>query len=228
MLSALKHSIAFQIYSRSTEAERTLFYSCMFSICLVGFRVVYTGRPLFLSMVWNLFLAFIPYVISRVLNNKKKQISGTLLAFISIIWLLFIPNSFYIITDLFHLERKNEVPLWFDLALLFSVAWNGLLMGILSVGHMEQIIEERMNKKLHFVFLYFIMFLNALGIFLGRYLRYNSWDIVDNPLSLVHDIIYLFIHPIRNRFDWGMIICYSILLTMIYVTLKRISRSMGR
>jgi uncharacterized membrane protein len=176
-------------------------------------------------MIWNLFLAFIPYAVSRVLSSRKLHLGNGVMILGAIVWLLFIPNSFYIITDLFHLDNKTGVPLWFDLALLFSVAWNGLLMGILSVEHIEQIAAERLGKNIQLVLLYPIMFLNAFGIYLGRYLRYNSWDVIDNPLGLMRDIIYLFIHPIRNRFDWGMIICYSILLTMIYITLKRLSTS---
>ncbi len=141
------------------------------------------------------------------------------------VWLIFIPNSFYIITDLFHLQERTEIPMWYDLALIFSFAWNGLLLGILSTRQMEKIWELKW-KWSELLFVYPIMCLNAFGIYLGRYLRYNSWDVVSDPFSLISDIVHLIMHPIRNRFDWSMIFCYAVFMSLIYLTLKRISKSL--
>ena len=69
------------------------------------------------------------------------------------------------------------------------------------------------------------MFLNALGIYVGRYLRFNSWDVIANPLQLASDIVHLFLHPIHNRFDWSMIICYTMLMTVIYLTIKKLAKA---
>jgi uncharacterized membrane protein len=139
-------------------------------------------------------------------------------------WLLFIPNAFYIITDLFHLDMNEDVPLWYDLALLLSFTWNGLLFGILSVGQIEKLFEKNFNKKFDLLFILPVMALNGFGVYVGRYLRFNSWDVVTNPFQLTNDIVYMFIHPIRNRFDWSMIICYTLLLTLIYYTIKKLSK----
>jgi uncharacterized membrane protein len=65
---------------------------------------------------------------------------------------------------------------------------------------------------------------NAFGVYVGRYLRFNSWDVLARPLQLAEEIVSLFIHPIRNRLDWSMIVCYSILMTLIYLTVKRLGR----
>jgi uncharacterized membrane protein len=70
-----------------------------------------------------------------------------------------------------------------------------------------------------------MMLFNALGIYIGRYLRYNSWDVVTNPFQLTNDVIYLFVHPVRNRFDWSMIVCYAMFMSLIYIAIKRMSRS---
>ena len=119
-----------------TEANQVLIMSSIFSMALITFRISYTGFPMFVFLVWNLFLAGIPYLISTWMG-KHIQERNELVFFISfIIWLLFIPNSFYIITDLFHLHQRESVPLWYDLALLFSFAWSGLLYGIVSVRQM--------------------------------------------------------------------------------------------
>ncbi len=146
---------------------------------------------------------------------------------LAFIWLAFIPNSFYIITDLFYLEERPEMPFWFDLALLLSFVWNGVILGVLSVRHMEKIFERRFGLKREWLFIIPVMGLNALGIFTGRYLRYNSWDILSNPFELASDLTYLIAHPLRNRIDWSMILCYALLMMVIYSSLKRLGRAIS-
>lgn len=213
-----------QLHLNLSDAEEILLACCLFSIGLMLFRIFYTGNLLFVFLTWNLFLAFIPYTISKwVLRSKNKKVVQFLLVFA---WLLFIPNSFYIITDLFHLEMNQDVPLWYDLALLFSFAWCGLLFGILSIRQIEKWFEKFFNKKFDLLFIFPVMALNSLGVYVGRYLRFNSWDIITNPFQLIHDIIYLFIHPIRNRFDWSMIICFTLLLTLMYSAIKKLGKAL--
>jgi uncharacterized membrane protein len=215
-----------RFYLVHSELERTLILSCLFSIGLVFFRGAYADNWRYLSLIWNIFLAFIPYWITRTASIRKAwHQSNIKFIIVFICWLLFLPNSFYIITDLFHLRQQVSIPLWFDLALIFSSAWNGLLMGVLSIRQMEKMIEKKWHLNTEVFFLYPIMLLNAFGIYLGRYLRFNSWDVVTNPNNLIDEIVYLLVHPIRNRLDWGMIFCYAVLMTLIYVTVKRISKA---
>jgi uncharacterized membrane protein len=89
---------------------------------------------------------------------------------------------------------------------------------------MEKIWEEKWQWS-EVLFIYPIMCLNAFGIYLGRYLRYNSWDVISNPWGLFEDIVYLIIHPIRNRFDWSMILCYSVFMTLLYLSIKKLSKA---
>jgi uncharacterized membrane protein len=215
----------YRIYSSRNEREQILILSTLFSLGLQAFRVLYTGQLLFSFLVWNLFLAFIPYVISSKMATWTQQLNKWKVLLLAFAWLLFVPNSFYIITDLFHLDMNSGVPLWYDLALLLAFAWNGLLFGIVSVRQMEKAFEAWFNKKFDLLFILPVMFLNGLGVYVGRYLRFNSWDVITNPLQLTSDIIYLFIHPIRNRFDWSMIVCYSLLMTIIYITVKKLARA---
>lgn len=209
------------------DLERMLLLSCSFSISLTAFRLLYTGKLLFVWLNWNLLLAFIPYAITRFAIRHPQWIENTKrFTLLFITWLLFIPNSFYIITDLFHLSSRVPVPLWFDLALILSFAWNGILLGILSLRQMEKLVEIKFGWSKEWLFVYPMMLLNSFGIYIGRYLRYNSWDIVSNPLQLFKDIVYLLIHPLRNRFDWSMIICYSVFMTLIYLTIKKLGKSL--
>ena len=204
-----------------TEIDRLLTASVAFSCALIVLRVLHTGSFIFLFMIWNLFLAYIPYALSNWLTASPHRMQQPFFryAFFAV-WLLFLPNTFYILTDLFHLHDSRHAlsPAWFDLALIFSCAWNGLLLGVLSLRQMEKLFHFPVAP---------IMALNALGIYVGRYLRYNSWDILSNPFRLTADILNMIIHPFQTRYAWNMIGCYTILLIMIYLMMKKLSKALG-
>ncbi len=215
-----------------TELDRMLTVSMFFSCTLVGIRMLHTGKLTFLAMIWNLFLAYIPYAISTGLTAtrpappaaRRVSLKGFLRILAFLAWLLFIPNSFYILTDLYHLadsHRNSRVPEWFDLALILSFAWNGLLLGVLSTRQVEKLLVPEANVPGRWLFLYPVMWLNALGVYTGRYLRYNSWDIITDPFDLLGDILGMIIHPFRHHYVWDMIFCYSVLLTLIYILIVK-------
>jgi uncharacterized membrane protein len=206
-----------------TETERALLQSILFSLGLISVRIIFTQNILFLFLAWNLFLAIIPYLITRMLT-RKTSFTQTPIKFAAclVAWLLFIPNSFYILTDLFHLSHFPPVPMWFDLVLILSFAWNGLISGILSVRQMEKIITRGRTSSWMFVFP--VMCLNAFGVYIGRFLRFNSWDILFNPFQLIADISQVLLHPIAYKSAWGMVICFGALLTVLYSTMIRINR----
>lgn len=214
-----------------TEMDRLLAISMLFSCLLVVARIMHTGRMTFITLIWNLFLAYIPYFITECLRYKPATRAHKLsFGVLFTLWLLFVPNSFYIITDLFHLaDRWNDrqAPMWFDLTMILSFAWNGLLLGVLSVRQMERLLLPDATLRNELFFLYPVMWLNALGVYIGRYLRYNSWDVVSNPFDLLGDIVRMIIHPLRHQYAWDMILCFSILMTLMYVMLRRISKALN-
>ena len=218
-----------------SELNRLLVASTAFSIMLVLLRVIHTHRFMFVWLIWNLFLAYVPYFISTGLTIKLKapgarerRADRLLILGLSVAWLLFVPNTFYILTDLYHLIdcHDRRVPEWFDLALIFSFAWNGLLLGVLSVRQMEKLLLPLAGNLLGGAFVYLVMALSALGVYTGRYLRFNSWDVLANPFQLAADILHLIVHPLQNQQAWLMIACYTILLSFIYNMLKRLSQAL--
>jgi len=196
-----------------SEIDRLLGYSMLFSILLVIVRVWYSHELVFVFMPWNLFLAYVPYKLlqiskSYIVASKSKIGFG----FIFFVWLVFIPNAFYMITDLFHLYQRERVPLWFDLILLMSYAWNGLILGMLSVREMEKMLAVMIPRLHRVIFIMAIMFLNSLGVYLGRYLRFNSWDIVADPFNLVLQMIGMFYH----KEPWAMIVSFTVMMSIMY------------
>jgi uncharacterized membrane protein len=218
-----------KFYFARTGIEKILLLSSLFSVVLVIIRVAMTGSRMFLFLPWNLLLAFIPYYITKKLMNNPARIeSKWKLIAASLLWLLFIPNSFYIITDLFHLGKYDEAPRWFDLTLIFSFAWNGLMLGIVSVKQMESITKLYLAPRYGWLFIYAVMWLNAFGIFIGRFLRFNSWDIITNPFSLINEIMAMVLHPFDYMYVWGMICFFAVLMTIMYVTVRRIGEMVVR
>jgi uncharacterized membrane protein len=214
------------IYFLITEIQGLLLTSVGFGFLLLLARIVYTGRLSFTFLVWNLFLAFVPWFLSYCLSLRPQWIVNKwkFAAFFTV-WLLFIPNAFYMLTDLFHLYDSDAVPRWYDLLLIISFAWNALLMGILSVRHMEKITATRWLYRHNWLFVCPVMFLNALGIYIGRYLRFNSWDVISNPFQLMTDMLHMVRHPLWYKDGWGMIACFSFFLGILYSTIKKLSKA---
>ncbi|MDP4150337.1 MAG: DUF1361 domain-containing protein [Bacteroidota bacterium] len=193
-----------------------------------------TGRDTFCFLILNLLLAFVPYIISYCLTNRAAGRPGLwrrlTLAAGCLAWLLCIPNAFYITTDLFHLTdwyNDHKIPTWYDLVMILSFAWNGFFLGVLSVRQMERLLRPHLPAHNELLFLYPLFWLNALGVYIGRYLRYNSWDVIADPFRLFRDIASILMHPLRNDYAWGMIFCFSILMTLMYLMLRKISRALA-
>ncbi len=198
--------------------KKILIYSVGFSILLYVFRVWYTGSLLFLFIPWNLFLAWLPLLFSSMIKDERFSFKNVM--FFSL-WLLFFPNSPYLITDLFHLEQREGVPLYYDLVLLFMAAWNGLLMGLYSLRNIEQLLLKRFSiTKVKLMLLSFFA-LCGFGIYLGRYDRYNSWHLVTQPFDLMEGIFSKIISPASHPRVWAVTILFAVVLLLIYETLKK-------
>jgi uncharacterized membrane protein len=203
-----------------------LLASSIFSCLLLFFRMVITGSLAYVFLPWNLFLGFIPYWLSRwMAKDGRKKENKLKFYFVFGLWLLFIPNSFYIITDLFHLTHIGSAPKWFDILLVFSFAWNGIIAGILSLRSVENMLTPGWGRHFSFMMVSTVMWLSAWGVYIGRFLRYNSWDIITNPFSLAGDIAEMVFHPVQNMYTWGMTILYAVFMTLLYFTIKKLGES---
>lgn len=161
---------------------KQLVYAYMiFSVMLLLYRIIKSENLSYIFLVWNLFLALIPWWIS----NYLKQRECLQLKHIPLfgIWLLFIPNSPYILTDLFHLKPRPYLPLWFDLVLVLSFALIGMIVFLKSLKDILSILKVYVSPLWFSISVPIIFWLISFGLYLGRYLRFNSWDIV-HPFRL--------------------------------------------
>ncbi len=206
--------------------KKWLIISCGFSCLLLAARVIITGYLTYVFLAWNLFLAFLPYAITEwIWAHPRMAKNIVMLSGFMALWMLFIPNSFYILTDLFHLDNFHSAPKWFDLLMIFSFAWNGLLLGLMSVRKTELILEVISGRGFSLFIVFMVMWLNAFGIYIGRYLRFNSWDIITQPFSLFNEMFEVLLHPVRNKMEWGMIMVYAFFMTVLYITVKKLGEN---
>lgn len=155
----------------------------VFSLSLLIVRVFVTGHYSFLFLCWNLFLAWIPYWLINYYEFVKGSISKLGLVLSSII---FLPNSPYIITDLFHLKKNLVAPIWLDTLLILSFALTGLIFFVKTFQKLLIIITNNyISRKFYEPCKILLIILCSYGVYLGRFLRFNSWDIISNPLHLV-------------------------------------------
>ena len=204
-----------------------LLVSSLFSMLLLVVRITITGNLTYAFLAWNLFLAFIPYHISGWLARYHEVLKRKIKLLLAVsCWLVFMPNSFYIITDLFHLGDMADGHQWFDLTMILSFAWNGILFGTLSIRRMEMILKKTKGKIISGFVVCLVMWLNAFGVYIGRYLRFNSWDVITNPFSLFAEIFGIIFNPYDHRWVWAMTLCFSFFMLILYYTIKKLSETL--
>lgn len=186
----------------------------LFSLVLLSIRIVKTGSIFYLFLVWNLFLATIPYIITLVMSIRKVNTFLFWTGFIS--WLAFLPNAPYILTDLQHIRLSTLQSVWFDVLLLVSFSINGLIIGFASLLLMQNLLRERFSKTITFSIIYFVLLLCGFGIYLGRILRWNSWDLLQNPIGIMADVAKRILFPIEHVNTWGFTIGFGFFLIITY------------
>ena len=175
--------------------------SIALSMVLLMVRLKLTHSFFYLFLVWNLFLAVIPFAITTYLLSITKLNKIGFVVWFSA-WLLFLPNAPYIITDLLHLKISTNHLLWLDVLVVSSFAFNGLLMFSLSLLNMETLLNHYFKRKTTNFVMIFILFLSGFGVYLGRFLRYNSWEILQHPLDLFNDIFNIIVLPNQHLEAW--------------------------
>lgn len=186
-----------------------------FSLFLLMLRVKLNQTFFLLFLVWNVFLALIPYVITMYLDTSKDNKLKLLFWFI--IWLLFLPNAPYLITDLKHLRLANENFFWLDVLVLFSFAITGLTLFFMTMIAMEKLLAKTFTRFPKKLFEFAVCLLTAFGIYLGRILRYNSWEILSNPFQLLTDCFSIIFNPVQHKEAWGFTLIFSMFLWVGYM-----------
>lgn len=153
-------------------------------VAALGVRVWLTGSLRYGFLGWNLFLAWLPYLAALGATALARCGRPGVIP-IGIVWLLFWPNAPYIVTDAIHLRRPGAMPGWFDAGLVAIFAATGVALGLLSLLLMHRIVAARHGRAAGWLLVALAVPLGAVGIYLGRVHRFNSWDAVADPLGIL-------------------------------------------
>ena len=203
--------------------SKMLVLSIAFSMSLLLVRFFYSKTMAYSFYGWNTFLAIIPYVSATWLLKLKRLKSPAI--FLLATWLVFFPNAPYLITDILHYEERPPVPFWFDILLVISATWNGLILGITSLINVETFLLRYVKPIWVRVMVFFSLLLCSYGIFLGRFLRFNSWNIITDPAYLAYTSAHHVLLPQHYPELWVFTILFAVLLSIIFFTLKKLPRS---
>ena len=201
--------------------------SSVAAIWLLEVRIDKFGQHAFRFLVWNLFLAWIPYVLALGLAAVHDRGGPRpVLWLLGAGWLLFLPNAPYILTDFVHLGRFGGVPLWFDAALIGTFAGTGLVLGLASLLIVHRVVEARAGRVVGWLVAVGSLLLSAVGVYLGRFPRFNSWDVLTDPDSLVSVVLHRATDPLGNPFLLRFGVIMSGLLLCSYLMAWIIGRGL--
>jgi uncharacterized membrane protein len=176
---------------RLLRAFQVLALASLFCGTLALTRVFYSGRGAYIWLGWNLFLAWVPLGLAVVIAHRHapgKRSSWPASGALAAAWLAFFPNAPYLVTDLIHLRTRGYVPIWYDAIMVFAFALTGLCLAFLSLWLVHRLVERRFGPWAGWAFVAAIAGLSGFGVYLGRYPRWNSWDVVVRPGELLADV----------------------------------------
>lgn len=194
----------------------------IFAIILSLYRIVVTGSEQYSFLAWNLFLAWLPAAFAWALYRRTK--TGLVWSWPNFgwfaMWLLFLPNAFYLITDFIHLEPTQDVSVMFDVVLFGTYALAGLMLGYTSLFMVHVRAVQRFGDRAKWLIAGALL-LSGFAIYLGRYLRWNSWDIILNPFGLLFDVSDSIVNPSEHVLTFTTTILFFAFLSVTYFVIWR-------
>lgn len=180
--------------------RRLLLFAILYGFLSIPVFII-TKQFLHIFFAWNMILAVIPLLVTLLLRNKTIK-HKWMKWIIVVIWLVMLPNAFYIITDFIHLtnypfytfehpyapmEYVRQIEAYVALIHIFLGALIGLFLACKSIDNALTFLCETFPKWKHHMILD-ISLLSSIGIYIGRFLRFNSWDVF-RPINLITNVI---------------------------------------
>lgn len=230
------------LQSRRLSLLTLLVLTSLFDFVLLLYRLHYIGYdlhllldpvamyrhraiPTFLFLFWNLLLAWLPLFFALLLSGEARLRRLRALGMVVLLlWLLFFPNAPYIVTDLMHLWARPPVPLWYDLLMIFSFAWTGLMLGFWSVVEVHKFVARHLSGLLAWASVSLALVMGGIGVYIGRFRRWNSWDLFTNPFALLADIASVIWDPAAHLATLGMAFVMAGLLVLASLTLTSLAK----
>lgn len=217
----------------SRETQRlllTLVFSSLLSIGLFIVRVISGDTYRYAFLTWNLALAWVPlglawWLFKRLLTQRWLTAPNVLL---TVLWLAFLPNSFYILSDFVHLHVTYEVSVLYDAVMMTSFAFNGLVLGFMSLFLLHTQLVRRLPTTHSNFIVGVVLLLCSFAIYMGRYLRWNTWDILVDPAGVLFDLSDRFINPTAHGRTFSTTAAFFVLLGSMYLVIWHLVRAIRK
>jgi uncharacterized membrane protein len=222
MFDKLRHSVLRNRYSIAVFALLNL--ACALCIALVAARIAYSETPGHLGLIWNLFLAWIPFMLAYFAHaiSWRRIWLYLVIPVVALLWLIFFPNAPYMLTDLQDLTRNTDgAPLWYDVIIVVWCTWTGMLLGVISLYLMQDIIHRAFSRSAGWIFVFVISALSSFGIYIGRFVRLNSWNILLDPAETAMEILGVVIDPSMRLAAFTIL--YTFFFLFVYLLLYSFS-----
>jgi uncharacterized membrane protein len=184
------------------------------TVSLVVAAVGYTGQWSYVRLLWNLFLAWVPLGLAWLALRPTRP--WPLQLALGLAWLLFLPNAPYLVTDLMHLRYRGPMPVQYDVVLLFAAALSGMALGLVSLQWMQRAVAARLGEWAGRLFALFCLGAAGFGVYLGRYGRWNSWDVLARPVALGRYLLAHLLHPRQHWQAWALTLLFAVLMLCAY------------
>lgn len=194
-----------------------LLAASVLSVGTLVWRIHETDSYRYTFLLWNLFLAWLPLIAASSAFALARRGVGALVVVLVGVWVLFFPNAPYVLTDVIHLDANGVSPLWYDALMLSSFAWTALMLGFASLYLVHAIVARYANAVLGWVVVVCALGLGSFGVYLGRFARFNSWDVVTRP-RLVLSVIRQELHsPLHDPKMGAALLALTAFLLVGYV-----------
>ena len=191
----------------------------LFVLAMIVVRVLYTGSSDHTAIAWNLCLAWIPFLLALFVSGRAAPGWTPGVTLIALLWLIFLPNAPYLVTDLKYVGQSDSVPVLYDVLLLSAAAWTGLLLGLTSVLVMHATGRRYVGPTRSWALVVAVLALSSFGIYLGRIQRWNTWDLVVRPGALSHAGWRAALHPFSHPDPLAMTVLFTLFLVATYLVL---------
>lgn len=189
-----------------------LFGALLLCFFLLVFRIKTTHNFFGLFLVWNLFLAFVPLGVAWYMQHRSTQLNSISKYTLLVLWLLFLPNAPYVITDVIHLSYSPSNWFIYDGITIGVFALLSLYFGFQSLIEVRKLFKTEIAETWLNALTVGVLILCGFGIYLGRVVRFNSWDLITNPLDLFGTISLYLINPIEHKSVWIFTLGFGIFL----------------
>ena len=187
-------------------------------------RVVWAGTPRYGFLAWNLILAWVPYLAAVAATALARTGRRGVLP-LGVLWLLFWPNAPYIVTDVVHLLRPGAAITWVEVTLVALFAATGLALGLASLGLIHRVVAARRGRAAGLALVAVALPLGAFGIYLGRVHRFNSWDVVADPLGILRTLAFDLPGPLSLPAMAALLAAMTGCLGLAYAVAWRLGRA---